>query len=267
VIGATRPVEVTLIAAGSDFGPFAEPWAFSRSIWSRAGYQRAQHAAAGGAGVRFVLPRIACIMSFMPKDAINDDVLKYQGCLESIRQHLNTIEGILTGQINLGIPELAMELVFLHFRKALEEMAFSSLCANVDQYTAAYKDVTTVWSAKRLLERVGKANPNFYPEPMHFKAGVLVGDPPPHLTKNDFLFLYSLASDLLHSSNPYRTEPPPDVKYSPSQWLARFRNLLRMHLIQLVDYDETWTAVMPDQGQIQIGVARLVPIPTRPVES
>lgn len=202
----------------------------------------------------------------MVKDAINDDVLKYQRCLEGIRHHLNTIEAILTGYINPGSPDLATELVFLHFRKALEEMAFSSLCANIDQYAAVYKDVTTVWSAKRLLERVGKANPNFYPRPLQFKVGASVGEPS-HLTKDDFLFLYSFASDLLHSRNPYRTEPAQEVKCSPLQWLTRFRNLLRTHLIQLVDYEQTWTAIMPDQGQIQIGVARLVPIDADPEAS
>jgi hypothetical protein len=41
---------------------------------------------------------------------------------------------------------------------------------------------------------------------------------------------------------------------------VRFRNLLRMHSIQLLDYNEAWNVIVPDEGPIQIGVSRLVPV-------
>lgn len=138
-----------------------EGTAFSRTIQSRADHQRAPHAGGPARRWAFALPRIACVMSFMPEDAINDDVCQIQALR---REHPTA------SQYHRGDPQRADKsghsrtgdgTRFLHFRKALEEIAFSSLCANVDQYTAAYKGVTTVWSAKRLLEGAGKANRKF----------------------------------------------------------------------------------------------------------
>lgn len=111
-----------------------------------------------------------------------------------------------------------------------------------------------------LLEQIGEKNPNLYPQPMRFADGVPV-DPLPYLTRDDFKALYDLSSSVLHSWNPYRQEPPPDIRYGLAEWLERFRNLLRMHSVQLLDHEEMWTVIMPDEGQIQIGVARLIPTP------
>jgi hypothetical protein len=94
-------------------------------------------------------------------------VRKYQGCLESIRHHLTIISAILCGQINPGLPEMATELILLRFRKALEELAFSSLCSNVDRYSEAHKQFAIFWKSKQLLDQIGSMNPNFYPVPLH----------------------------------------------------------------------------------------------------
>jgi hypothetical protein len=197
----------------------------------------------------------------MVKEAINDDVRRYQACLDSIRHHLTIVSGTVSGRINTGIDELHAELILLHFRKALEELAFSSLCANVDKYSEAREKFAMFWQSKLLLQQIGQMNPNFYPVPMHFSGGVLVETSPPHITREDFTDLYDLSSNVLHSWNPYKNTPPPDIKYSIPEWLERFRNLLRVHSIQLVDHDEVWIAMMPDAGSIQVGVSRLVPLP------
>lgn len=75
----------------------------------------------------------------MLKEAINDDVRKYLNCLARIQWHLRFIETLDRGQAP-AFHDPGTELIFLHFRKALEELVFSSLCANVDKYSAVYEN-------------------------------------------------------------------------------------------------------------------------------
>lgn len=174
-----------------------------------------------------------------------------------VREHLQIASGVYTEQIAVGLPDLRADLVFLHLRKALEEIAFSSLCANVEKYSKAHEDYASKWSANRLLQSIEKLNPEYYPVPIPFGAT----DERPHLTRDDFSFLYDLSSVLIHSPNPYNTGPLPDLKYSMIEWLTRFRNLLRTHAIRLVDDEEMWIVVVPDDGPIQVGRSRLVMAP------
>jgi hypothetical protein len=180
--------------------------------------------------------------------------------MERVRGHLNIVSALSPGQIDFVAPDLNAELMFLHLRKALEEMAFSSLCANVGRYCQAHADYASKWAAKRLLEGVGKLNPDFYPVPIHFNGGTPSEPGAPHLTRDDFIFLYDLSSSLLHSWNPYRTEAPPDLKYTVPEWLARFHNLLRTHSIRMIDDEEIWIVLVPSEGPIQVGRSRLVGI-------
>jgi hypothetical protein len=82
--------------------------------------------------------------------------------------------------------------------------------------------------------------------------------------RDDFTFLYDLSSNVLHSWNPYKEKLPLDTRYGMAEWLQRFRNLLRVHSIQLIDHEEVWIVIMPDEGPIQIGVSRVSPAPESP---
>ena len=46
--------------------------------------------------------------------------------------------------------DLNAELIFLHFRKALEEISFASLSANREKYSAARAGFATEWNARRM---------------------------------------------------------------------------------------------------------------------
>ena len=52
------------------------------------------------------------------------------------------------------------DLLFLHFRKTLEELVFSSLCANVDKYSAIYENFNRHGQWKNILIEIGKINEN-----------------------------------------------------------------------------------------------------------
>jgi hypothetical protein len=50
--------------------------------------------------------------------------------MERVRLHVSIADAVIAGRVNTGDREVNAELIFLHFRKALEEVAYSSLAAN-----------------------------------------------------------------------------------------------------------------------------------------
>jgi hypothetical protein len=149
-------------------------------------------------------------------------------------------------------------LVFLHFRKALEEIAFSSLAANREKYSAARAGFATEWRARRMLKEVAKVNPEFWPIPItgpqetspghkHFgrvKDGFL--------TREEFVVLYDAASVVaLHTRNPYApAEEAVDLKYPIDGWSARIKALLALHCVKLVDVHGLWMVTVPNDGAV-----------------
>src|ERR1035438_9699065 len=94
------------------------------------------------------------------------DIEIYCSCIGRVRNHLGIADTVFAGKIDTGHHDLNAELIFLHFRKAREEIAFSSIAANREKYSAARAGFATEWNARRMLGFVEKVNPNFYPLPL-----------------------------------------------------------------------------------------------------
>ena len=54
----------------------------------------------------------------------------------------------------------------LQIRKILELIAFASLVANKNVYTAVFSKVSKAWNAGDLLKELEQVNPDFYPVPI-----------------------------------------------------------------------------------------------------
>jgi hypothetical protein len=66
-----------------------------------------------------------------------EDIQVYCNCMERIRRHINIVDRVFLREVNTGNSDLNAELIFLHFRKALEEIAFASLAAICEKYSVA----------------------------------------------------------------------------------------------------------------------------------
>src|SRR5579863_1368776 len=95
-----------------------------------------------------------------------NDIEIYCNCIQRVRYHLGVADTVFAGKIDTGHSDLNAELIFLHFRKGLEEIAFSSLSANREKYSAARAGFATEWNARRMLGFIEKVNANFYPIPL-----------------------------------------------------------------------------------------------------
>jgi hypothetical protein len=185
------------------------------------------------------------------------DIEIYCNCIDRVRYHVGVADTIFAGQINTGHRDLNAELIFLHLRKALEEIAFASLSANREKYSAARAGFATEWNARRMLGFIEKVNPNFYPLPLKppqetapgrkFFDRVTDG----YLTKEDFVTLYDGAAEVLHCRNPYASgDPTINVKYTVDEWSRRIKALLGWHFVQLVDVQGLWVVQVPNEGPV-----------------
>ena len=67
------------------------------------------------------------------KPGAKGDIQIYCNCIERVRHHVSISDNVFAGRIDTGHHDLNAELIFLHFRKTLEEIAFASLSANREE--------------------------------------------------------------------------------------------------------------------------------------
>ena len=169
------------------------------------------------------------------------DEERYCGCMEDVLRRLALVEAISCRKVATGNELFDGELAFLQLRKIAELIVFGSLIANKAAYSAENPKFSEHWRAKELMCALEKLNPNFYPlalcppirQPNGIRHFELVTDG--YLTRDECGFLYDQSSEIIHSRNPFTTKPNSiDVRYSGPDWIARIRNLLAWHRIQLV---------------------------------
>ncbi len=199
----------------------------------------------------------------------------YCSCMEDIKERLGLIKSITKGHSPLGSDGYDGEVVCLLLRRLLEQIAFSSLVAHREIYEQLHNDARTIWRAKRLLERLEKVHPEFFPSPVkrgesdvigvqhHFE---LVDDG--FLTKDEFVFLYDKASDGMHTWNPFKdAERVINFERSIAEWVQRIETLLEFHIVHFMDIKDVWLIQMdhPEDHKVHAfiapAVAELAPPP------
>jgi hypothetical protein len=178
-----------------------------------------------------------------------------------VRHRLGLVQAVLAGSVRSGHETFDAELIFIQLRKALELIAFGSLCANKQKFSEVYEKFADQWSAKRLFRDLHKVNPNFYPEPLEEPKRLPNTGGPRHfhfdrpsdgfMTANEFVQLYDSTADVLHIRNPFKPgDPTIRIGYTVEQWVARIQRLLSWHLMHLTD-GGVWVIKIPTEGDVQ----------------
>jgi hypothetical protein len=189
--------------------------------------------------------------------------------MEDVKRRLAVVQAIVSGQSPLGRDDFDGEVVCLQLRKSLELIAFASLSAHKDAYAQAHDDFSTHWNAKRLLSKLEKIHPDFYPKPVTVAqtdargvrqfADVAEG----FLTRDEFVFLYDKCSEAMHTWNPFRTDPRVvNFERSISEWVARIQRLLTVHWVRLIGTTDVLLVQMhePD-GKVHAYYGKDAPLP------
>lgn len=179
-----------------------------------------------------------------------------------IRDRINVVQTIMSGGIKIGHPDQTAELIFVQFRKTLEEIAFATLSANKEKYSEVHANFSRHWRAKDMLVVLDTVNPNFYPVPLPPPVEISpgkrsFGEPltDGFVTRDDFVFLYKCSSEALHTHNPYREgDQTIRTKFTIQDWVARFQRLLSWHNTQLLNGDR-WIVNIPWEGPVQAWAA------------
>ena len=185
------------------------------------------------------------------------DIQIYCDCMARIRQRINIVHTILSGGIKIGHADQIAELIFVQFRKTLEEIAFASLSANKEKYSEVHANFSKHWRAKAMLTVMDTLNPNFYPVPLpplieispgHHNFGEPLADG--FLTREEFVFLYQCSSEVLHTRNPYSEAPSTiSTRYTVQEWVSRIQRLLSWHYVTLLNRG-IWVVKIPSEGNI-----------------
>jgi hypothetical protein len=186
------------------------------------------------------------------------DIQIYCNCMAEVRTRIGVVQGVLAGEIRTGHEICDDEIICLQLRKVLECIAFASLCANKEAYSAVHEKFASHWKAKAMLEDLKKINPDFYPVPLDPPQETAPGRkhfPRPvdgFMTTDEFVALYDYCSDALHAPNPFRSkEPDKQIPYTVEEGVCRIQRLLGWHLVHLVDGDNKWIVNIPAEGNVQ----------------
>ncbi|WP_158635908.1 hypothetical protein [Sphingosinicella ginsenosidimutans] len=199
---------------------------------------------------------------------MTEAAVAYCNCMEDVKARLRLIKEITEGRSPLGSEGLDGEVVCLLLRKVLEQIAFSSLIAHRETYEAVHNDLGSIWRAKRLLERMDKLHPEFYPSPIKRGVSRHLGvhhhfDPVEDgfLTKDEFVFLYDTASSGIHTWNPFKdAERVLDFQRPIAEWIVRIAALLDHHLVHFAGTKDLWLIQMdsPEDHRVHAFVAPMV---------
>lgn len=204
----------------------------------------------------------------MADSAVDANLVMYCNCMEEVKLRLAVVLSVVERRLAVGREDFDAELVCVHLRKTLELIAFASLTANKDRYAQTHENFVSHWNAKKLLANLEKVHPEFYPKPVTFShqdnKGVkhLSDVQNGFLTRDEFVTLYDKCSEILHSWNPFRTDPRVvSFGYSIGDWITRIQRLLVFHSMRLVDSEDVWLIYMqhPEDGKVHA-------LPAKPVE-
>ncbi|MBI3401650.1 MAG: hypothetical protein HY048_09540 [Acidobacteria bacterium] len=170
------------------------------------------------------------------------------------------------GSLSLGDDRLNWELAALQLRMVLELIAFASLCAHKDTYAAVHANFAKHWKASLLLKELASMHPDFYPKPVrfdHIKEGGVrhFARVDGFLTQEEFVRLYDVCSQVIHTANPFGELKPIDFGLSVAAWVERIQALLDTHFIRLYGNPQLWVVQMGagTGGSVHVAVAEPKP--------
>jgi hypothetical protein len=198
------------------------------------------------------------------------DIVTYANVMKELKLRMEVLRFFLTGKGHALYQPPTVESCCLQVRKMLELIAFASLAANKDLYSAAFAKFATHWHAGRLLRDLQTVNADFYPKPIiempSTKPGVTSEwkdrDPTECLTKADFVAAYDACGAIMHARNPYAQ--PIDYPWYQQQltsWQTKILNLLNSHTVHLANYPGFYLIHMEETGDKEVHWYEFTPGP------
>jgi len=203
---------------------------------------------------------------------IGPDIQKYCDLMEEIKRRTSVIDFFLTGGGHALYQPTTIESVSLQLRKILELIAFGSLVANKESYSAMYERFATTWNARLLLRDLERVNPDFYPKPVVESPSSdsralhqLKDREPDYMTKEEFEKIYEKCGAIMHADNPYGSRI--DYAYYSGKlpaWRSEVVNLLNNHQIRLLNEPGFYLIHMKENQDDNVHYYKFAPASPKP---
>lgn len=197
----------------------------------------------------------------------DEDMQKYADMMKEIKDRTTAIAQMTIG-MNPTNPTISrIESIGLQFRKIFELVAFSSLVANREKYSAIYADFSSHWEASKLIKNLRRINPDFCPEPVTEEICALPGvlrhlapRASDYLTEQSLVTAHGRCGALMHSTNPFGTAIDYGFYHrSFQQWMQELMNLLNIHKVRLVGEQGFYLFHMREEGHNDVRFYRFDP--------
>ncbi len=163
--------------------------------------------------------------------------------MEEVKKRVAVVKGFLKGGCYTLYMATTLECMCLQIRKILELIVLGSLVVNKTEFAKQHKDFHKHWNGGKILKKLEKINPDFYPKPIKEKSS---SDPKiksditavkdGYLTKGEFVAVYGRCGKIAHADNPFGTKTDYDYyEKQISEWLDKIMKLLNNHEIRLVN--------------------------------
>jgi hypothetical protein len=202
----------------------------------------------------------------MSKTKKPEPIDQYAACIREIKHRFEVIDHFVIRQEKLLYRQTSIETVCLQMRKILELIAFASLCANKNAYSAVHDDFAKHYHANFLLNALEKINPHFYPRPLIEQVSNQDSLVNYELRQNDYLTrekfekAYEKCSSMLHAHNPFRQSTPYEYfENAIPKWRMEIINLLNMHSVRLIDDESSfWLIQMYVLGSNEVHYTKFI---------
>lgn len=182
----------------------------------------------------------------------------YCRLMEEVKRRVGLIRQLHVAEITTTCVEFDIELACLNLRRCLELIAFSSLVANKDVYSRLHENFSEHWRTEKILEKIRTIHSDFFPVPVRFVSGQLMPVEDDFLTESEFLVLYRIVNEVLHSWNPCRSDTKKiDLIRPVADWARLIWNLLNLHMVTFAGSDQRLIVQMHHEsdGLVHVYVA------------
>ena len=184
---------------------------------------------------------------------LNKFLVKYGDLMVEIKNRINSALDML-GRDDQPVSVINLESAALQIRKVIESVMHASVVVNIDNIS---NGLTKEWDANKLMARVEKINPNYYPQPvkLEINGGVKTWVPDKgFISKADFKTLYNKIGELAHAKSPFNNKKI-DVQTTKKEMTSDLKQLIKLlnhHFVPLPDGKSRIVCIMEDgKGGVQ----------------
>jgi hypothetical protein len=179
----------------------------------------------------------------------------YRILMFEARQRIETLNFILAGGTRLA-DAIVRELCYLQLRMLCENIALGCLVAHGDIVESQVKNFEQEWSAERIIEKLEKLNPHFFPQQMVIgtthdgRPSITANTKPNALKKDDLPKLYAICGGFLHRGTLKKIYGSNQLHHGylnvPDiiNWTKKVEDLLGSHIVPLVPTVDTGAMIL-----------------------